>query len=107
MAHQNIATRTYERAKPIIEKGDDKLKDSVITGRQSISSAYNEIKKQEKIQQLIEEAKKRLAGNNNKFPDGIKLILGDMRSQEVNEQIAGPLAEMDFRIKHLTKNVTT
>jgi hypothetical protein len=85
------ATRTYERAKPIIESKDEKPKDSVITGRQSISSAYNEIKKQEKIQQLIEEAKKRLAGNNNKFPtidDRINLILGDMRSQEVNEQIA-------------------
>jgi len=67
----DLETRTYERAKVVIAKASEQTKDMLREGKTTISTVYNEIKKQEAVTTLLAEPTK------IKLPKNIKLLKGD------------------------------
>jgi len=68
---------TYFKGRELIKKESPEILEKLRTGKLKIDKVYGQRVKQEKRQQLIEEAKK-VAG---KLPEGFKLICGDMTEE--------------------------
>ena len=81
-----ISTRTYQRAKTIIEKGDDKIKEAVRSNKVSISKAEKDIRNKEvrkqRIAQLMQQS---CSDDNNSFDTSrFKLFHGNFIEQQQN-----------------------
>jgi site-specific DNA-methyltransferase (adenine-specific) len=72
-----VSPMTYFKGRELIKKESPEILEKLRTGKLKIDKVYGRRVKQEKRQQLIEEAKK-VAG---KLPEGFKLIPGDMREE--------------------------
>lgn len=69
----DVSRGTYERAKIIIEKAPEDVKDKVRRGKLSINKACNEIKKEKRLEELEQQVPV------IKIPDGLDVRNGDFR----------------------------
>lgn len=77
-AETGVSPATVARCTKINEKGSEEVKQRLRSGKARIGKEYSNIQKQQKRQQLLEEAAK---NRNNSLPKGFKLILGDFRGK--------------------------
>jgi site-specific DNA-methyltransferase (adenine-specific) len=70
-----VSEPTLKRCVKIIEKSSEEVKQRLRSGKARIGKEYNNLQKQEKRQQLLEEARI----NKRELPQGFKLINADFR----------------------------
>jgi ParB-like chromosome segregation protein Spo0J len=93
-----MSPTTYQRAKKVIEKAPEEIKQKARSGEMSISEASNRVKREEIRQELLAEKPK------IDLPDGIKLIHGDFRvvGQEIpDNSIAVIFVDPPYRYEDL------
>jgi ParB-like chromosome segregation protein Spo0J len=85
-----VSEPTLKRCVKIIEKSSEEVKQRLRSGKARIGKEYNNLQKQEKRQQLLEEARI----NKRELPKGCKLLLGDCI--EVSKQIPDDSIDLIF-----------
>ncbi len=73
-----VSPMTYFKGRELIKKESPEILEKLRTGKLKIDKVYGRRVKQEKRQQLIEEAAKK---RNNSLPKDYKLILGDLKEK--------------------------
>ena len=76
-----LSTRTYERAKKIIEEGSEEVKEKLRQGKTKISKEYEKIQRDRKRLELISQMETDSSKEQEKETDNCKLILGDFREK--------------------------
>jgi 16S rRNA G966 N2-methylase RsmD len=79
-----ISTRTFQRAKVVIEKGDSKMKESIRSGKMSISFAEKTIRNKEIKKQRIARLMKSCGHNDSFNTDIYKLFTGNFIEKQSN-----------------------
>jgi DNA modification methylase len=77
-----LSPRTYERAKKIIEKGSEEVKEKLRANKTTISKEYEKIQKDLKRQELLSQISNIYSNNKN---NNYKLIYGDFIEQSQKE----------------------
>jgi hypothetical protein len=77
--HRNISPSIYNRAKKILEQGTEEQKNKLRLGKSTVSKEYNELRKQEIKNKLMNEKQK------VDLPDNCQLLQGDF--MEAGKQI--------------------
>lgn len=91
-----VSSATYERGKKIIEKATEEQKLTLRNGAMGITKVYNQIRKQEIKDQLINQAQEVAASNTTYESDArVKLILNDFKSVD-NASIPDNSVDMIF-----------
>jgi 16S rRNA G966 N2-methylase RsmD len=81
-----LSSRTYERAKKIIEEGSEEVKEKLRQGKTKISKEYEKIQRDSKRQELLSQLNNNnLQSNNNNLNNNYKLISGDFTEQSQKE----------------------
>ena len=76
-----LSSRTYERAKKIIEEGSEEVKEKLRQGKTKISKEYEKIQRDKKRLELISQIETESSKEREKETDNCKLILGDFREK--------------------------
>ena len=76
-----LSPRTYERAKKIIEKGSEEVKEKLRQGKTKISKEYEKIQRDRKRQELLSQIDTKSSKEREKETNNCKLILGDFREK--------------------------
>jgi 16S rRNA G966 N2-methylase RsmD len=83
----SLSSRTYERAKKIIEEGSEEVKEKLRANKSTISKEYDKIQRDRKRQELLSQLNIQSDNNdsNNFENSNYKLISGDFIKQSQNE----------------------